>query len=74
MTNEDLIRELEKVSATVKSADNYFHHQTKMNANLHMANPLPSPLAAAMDRASTSLVLLIGRLKKENLNGTTEQP
>jgi len=61
----DLIRELEKLLDVANTVESYFHHQTLMNANLHLSEPRPSPLAAKHRIATDDLKQLIDDLKEQ---------
>jgi hypothetical protein len=65
----DLIRELTKVLDAAEVVEEYFDHQTKMNARLHLAEPRPAPLVQAHHNATTDLKNLIARLEEEKANG-----
>ncbi len=60
--NNDLRRELVKVLDVLENATIYFQHQSKMNAELHMAKSVrPAPLATAVESATVDLKGFIDR-------------
>jgi hypothetical protein len=62
---KDNLREMEKAWDVLSQVDTYFHHQTEMNAKLHLAiSPRPSPLAAAVATEVVGLGVAINALRK----------
>lgn len=66
MNQDNLVRELQKVSDTLKAADRHFTAEAQMNAALHMAESVrPAPLAAAVSTALGSIEQLIVDVQAE---------
>jgi len=64
--NNDLIRDLEKVSDALAAADRHFRAEAEMNAALHMSDTVrPAPLAAAVGTALFTIENVIERVRNE---------